>query len=76
MASAKRPPQHRLTPIGTPYLSQSFNISLMNKLNKIDERRQPCQTPFLILKYSDNWPSIPTQVLEDKYKFSIFFFFF
>jgi hypothetical protein len=54
MASAKRPPQHRLTPIGTPYLSQSFNISLMNKLNKIDERRQPCQTPFLILKYSDN----------------------
>jgi hypothetical protein len=54
-----------------PYLSQLLKISLMNKLNKIGERGQPWRTPFLILNDSDNSPSTLTQVLEDKYKFSI-----
>jgi len=70
MSSAKRPPQQRLSPIEMPYLLQ-LKISLMYKLNKIGERGQPWQTPFLILNDSDNCPSTLTQALEDKYKFSI-----
>jgi len=41
MSSAKRPPQQRLSPIEIPYLSQLLKMSLINKLNKIGERRQP-----------------------------------
>jgi len=71
MSSAKRSPQQRLSPIEMPYLLQLLKVSLMNKLNKISERGQPCQTSFLILNDSDNCPSTLTQALEDKYKFSI-----
>lgn len=36
-ANRPRPPQHLLFPILTPYLSQLFKTSLMNKLNKIGD---------------------------------------
>jgi len=71
MSSAKRPPQQRLSPIEIPYLSQLLKMSLINKLNKIGERRQPWRTLFLILNDSYNCPSTITQALEDKYNFSI-----
>jgi len=32
-------------------------MTLINKLNKIDERGQPWQTPFFILNDFDNCPS-------------------
>jgi len=39
ISSAKKPPQQRLSPIEIPYLSYLIEMSLMNKLNKIGERR-------------------------------------
>jgi len=59
VSSAKRLPQHRLSPIEIPYLSQLLKISLMNKLNKkkkkIGERGDNLdEQPFLILNDSDN----------------------
>jgi hypothetical protein len=71
MLSAKRPPQHCLSPIEILYLSQLLKISLLNELNKISEKGQSWRTPFLILNDSDNCLSTLTQALEDNYKFSI-----
>ena len=48
-------------------------MSLMNKLNKIGERRQPLRTSFLILNKSDNCLSTHTQALEAFNKFIVLF---
>jgi len=41
MLLEKRLSQQRLSPIEIPYLSHLIKMSLMSKLSKIGERRQP-----------------------------------
>jgi len=45
-SSAKRLSQHLFYEIFTPYLSQLLTISLMNMLNNIGDKGQPCLTPW------------------------------
>ena len=50
ISSENKPPQHFLFPISTPYLSQLFKTSLLNKLNRIGDKGQPWRTPRWIIK--------------------------
>jgi len=69
MLSAKGLPQKGLSSIVIPYLLHLLKLPLMNKLNKIGERRQPWWTLFLILNDFDNCTSTLIKALEDKYNF-------
>ena len=69
MSSAKRPPLHRIIVLLGPLVEKIFipedsvklRASLINKLNNIGDRGQPCLTPLLILKEFDEMPSQEAQ---------------
>jgi len=52
-------------PILTPYFSQLFSISLMNKLNKIGDNGQSWRTPLLIGNSFDNIEANRARALDE-----------